>query len=55
MTKPFVLLILALLSLPAKAQDLAIDLGKKAAIEELMRVTGALQVGEQFKQARHSR
>lgn len=51
MTKPFILLILALLTLPATAQDSAIDPDKQAAIEELMRVTGALQVGEQFGQA----
>jgi len=51
MTKPFILLILALLTLPATAQDSAIDPDKQAAIEELMRVTGALHVGEQFGQA----
>ena len=39
------------LTSPLSAQQSEIDSNKKAAIEEQMRVTGALKISEQFRQA----
>jgi hypothetical protein len=51
MNRPILLLMFTLLTSPLGAQESEIDSNKKTAIEELMRVTGALQIGEQFGQA----
>ena len=45
------LLMFTRLTSPLSAQQSEIDSNKKAAIEEQMRVTGALKISEQFRQA----
>jgi len=49
--RPLLLVVFTLLTSPLAARESENDSNKKAAIEELTRVTGALQIGEQFGQA----